>query len=129
MLCYQFFYFIVIYIMTEIKLYYANWCSHCVSFKPVWDNIKPIMQEHGVAVEEYEHTANKKLFEKDGVKSFPTIKINGENYQGDRSPEAILHAVGVDMTVQNGGGRHSNEYYRKKYLKYKKKYLDLRNGL
>ena len=26
--------------LMTIKLYYADWCDHCMTFKPVWDKLK-----------------------------------------------------------------------------------------
>lgn len=116
--------------MTEVKLYYANWCGHCTRFKPEWEAIKTKLQEHGIKHSEYEHGKDAEEVERANVKGFPTIRIamNGnpeEDYTGERTADAILSAVG--LLPQTGGS--DEDPYKAKYLKYKEKYLALKREL
>lgn len=65
---------------VELTLYYANWCGHCVSFKPEWEKLKNYISQaqnsyNGIDIKtgEYEHD---KLEEMGGG------KINGKDIQG-----------------------------------------------
>ena len=113
--------------MSILKLYYADWCPHCISYKPEWNAIKKILNKNDIQTEEYEHGKNKKEIELAGVKGFPTLiyfKKGGEIEKVlDRSTAGILDLVGIESLQTGGGG---DPYYHK-YLKYKKKYLDLKN--
>jgi len=108
--------------MSKLVLYYADWCPHCVSYKPEWNAIKGILNKNGIKTEEYEHGTHKKEIEAAGVEGFPTLryfKEGGEIEQVlDRSTAGILDLVGIE-SLQTGGGGGSH--------KYKKKYIDLKN--
>lgn len=111
--------------MTEITLYYANWCGHCKTFKPIWEKLTNIFEKNGIKYEAFEESENKDIIEKNGINSFPTIIIikdgKKEEYAGQRTMEAILSYFGIQH-IQEGG---SKQYY-KKYKKYKSKYLELK---
>lgn len=102
---------------NEISLYYADWCGHCNKFKPVWESMKPEFKSHGIKVNEYMHGRDPQA---DEVRGYPTIKVNGVEYKGERERHAILTSLGI----QSGGVD-----YRHKYLKYKAKYLELKNKI
>jgi len=112
----------------EITLYYADWCGHCRAFKPAWDALKGVFNDHGIKTHEYEADSNKELIKKVGIKGYPTLMINdnGKSYEysGDRSVDSLLKEMGI-VPEQHGGG----DYYKQKYLKYKKKYMDLKKKL
>ena len=40
--------------MVKVKLYYANWCGHCKSFKPTWEALKPLFEKNNVEFSEFE---------------------------------------------------------------------------
>ena len=71
----------------KATLYYANWCGHCKTFKPIW---KKIMNEYkdnkNISFENYEE---EKMTQEQlsNVKYFPTILFNGTLYDGGRSYE------------------------------------------
>ena len=80
-----------------VKLFYADWCGHCVNFKPQWDEFKSSPPE-GCVVSDFEH--NSENFEKEselygGISGFPTIIIQkvGDTsytkYDGERTKEAL----------------------------------------
>jgi len=102
--------------MKEAILYYANWCPHCVNFKPTWNKLKEDLSTQ-VTFKEYEDGNNKAQIAAANIQAYPTIKINGKEYLGDRSYNALKSF----LSGQSGGSR--NNFYEK-YLKYKHKYIN-----
>jgi thiol-disulfide isomerase/thioredoxin len=109
---------------TTVELYYANWCGHCVKFKPKWDEISKELNSNGVETMAYEYDLFRDVMDKEDIKSFPTIKINinGKKFvhTGERSFEGFMKAI----KQQRGGAKLE---YKAKYEKYKAKYLELVN--
>jgi hypothetical protein len=71
---------------VEVTLYYANWCGHCVTFKPEWQkfkkNIKDMDNKHKdvkIKVNEYEHSKLEKIgggkINGEDISGYPTLKI------------------------------------------------------
>jgi len=131
---------------VTVKLYYADWCGHCIKFKPEWEKFKGIADKNGVKTEEYEADKDKQKIEEANVSGFPTIKIeisgNKEDYEGPRTAEAIMSHVkgdkkpteGGKFNQCGGGGKkhkkslnpNHESYYKIKYFKYKAKYMKSR---
>jgi hypothetical protein len=70
----------------EITLYYANWCGHCVTFKPEWNEIKKNISNLSggnknikIKTMEYEH---EELENNDGGKKNDGGKINDKKIEG-----------------------------------------------
>jgi glutaredoxin len=120
-----------------ITLYYADWCGHCQAFKQIWKDIKKQIDdfnaknEHKIKYEEYEATTQKEEVDKAGVQGFPTIMISHQGkiseYQGPRTVKDIMSKLGgkggcscINQTIEG-------DIYYPKYLKYKQKYLNLKN--
>jgi len=128
---------------TEITLYYADWCPHCVSFKPVWNNIKAHCDANKIKHEEYEDSKNSEIMKEKNIGGFPTIKIvkDGKEYEyaGPRTENAILAELKGVKSVQTGGKKKNKQspvhlseedkMYQMKYYKYKAKYIHLKNKL
>lgn len=126
--------------VNKITLYYADWCGHCVRFKPVWKELKEYIKSNKIPIimEDYEADKDKEIVDKAGVRSFPTILVEEETkktfeYNGDRSSvRKILDTLKIKSVGQTGGGYLSSvavlsNDYQKKYMKYKLKYLKLKN--
>lgn len=87
----------------KLTLFYADWCGACRAFKPVWENLKEELKRiknDTVKIEEYEEGANKELFSKEQIQSYPTIRLykkNGsEDYKGGRSIENIMKFLDIE---------------------------------
>lgn len=86
-----------------ISLYMADWCGHCVRFKPEWENLKDLVKDiPNVILNTYTDADNKaeieKLKSRGLFKGFPTIIItkgNETEYNGERTAEAILNSLGI----------------------------------
>ncbi len=68
--------------MTTVTLYYSDNCSHCIKFKPTWNNFKKQLPKN-IKTEEYENSKNSDIIEKNNIEYYPTIKINknGVSYE------------------------------------------------
>ena len=74
--------------------FYADWCGHCKTFKPVWEQIK---SELGNKIEMYE-IESKQCKPDYNIKGFPTLRFYPEGlgvnkyseYSGDRSLKSVI---------------------------------------
>lgn len=75
---------------VDVTLYYANWCGHCVNFKPEWKTFKKSIEKMNnkyknvkIKVDEYEHSNLEKIggakINGNDIEGFPTIKIKITN--------------------------------------------------
>jgi thiol-disulfide isomerase/thioredoxin len=130
-------------VKIKVQLFYANWCGHCNKFKPEWEEFKKLAKGGGIEYEEYEADKDKQKVDEANVSGFPTIRItmngNTEDYNGERTADAILSFVKGDKKSMSGGsnqcgGKRSKkslnpnheDYYKIKYWKYKAKYFKTR---
>ena len=111
----------------KITLYHANWCGHCQTFKETWKAMKPILDQHNIKHEEFEETQNQEVMAQAGIEGYPTIRItmngNTADYNGPRDVQSVLNYLGIQL---GGGNVHKNDPSYYKYIKYKKKYLELK---
>ena len=125
----------------QVVLYHSNQCSHCIEFMPVWQNL--ITQvPRGVSCVDYEASRDRAMIP-GTIVSFPTIHIiqNGVpiEYTGIRTVDSILEEIqrqaampvktklGGDGDKRSGDRDVNSDFYKQKYLKYKAKYLSLKN--
>jgi thiol-disulfide isomerase/thioredoxin len=84
-------------------LFYADWCSHCQSFKPQWNKLVKKL-EGVVKTMSVNGDTNQKMMQKYNVDKFPTVILdNGRNkveYDGDMSVEGLKQFV---LTQKNNG--------------------------
>ncbi len=138
----------------RVILYFAEWCGHCKTFKPEWKKLMQELDKKGIKYKEYEDSRDEAIIQSAGVKGYPTIKIDGQEYNGNRTADAILEYLfsdskdeigkkydqcgggnkkfGFTLRPMKGGSKESaqkDEYYKIKYLKYKAKYMLLRDEL
>jgi thiol-disulfide isomerase/thioredoxin len=91
----------------NITLYYADWCSHCVTFKPEWFKLKKVYQKRKqeildkykikLVIDEYESDSDPQKINEAQVDGFPTIRITYndkiDNYIGPRTALGLLKKV------------------------------------
>jgi len=72
-----------------VALFWADWCPHCVSFKPTFESVASDLAGTTTKV------SNKKLrFEKVDCVALPTIKIiRGEEYSGSRDEPTFSESM------------------------------------
>ncbi len=96
-------------VSIEGTLFYANWCGHCVRFKPEWDKLKQKINESNgkfgenkITIKEYEDSSAPKDVARIGgkeIRGYPTVKIavsqNGKTveyeYEGKRKMEEVYN--------------------------------------
>jgi len=73
--------------------FYAPWCGHCKQLAPTLDKVAPQLAGK-MAFGKIDCTVEKRVCEKFGVKSYPTLKIHRDGvtfpYPGERSAESII---------------------------------------
>ena len=86
---------------TVVALFYADWCPHCVAFKP--DFMKARKNMNGskskgktLRLELVDCVANKTIASENSVSGFPTVKIftddnKSSEYSGERSYEGLTN--------------------------------------
>lgn len=105
-------------VSVEGTLFYANWCGHCIKFKPEWDKLKQKVHEMGgkfgenkITINEYEDSKVPKdiaKIEGKDIRGYPTVKItvtlNGKKteyeYEGKRNMNDLLNHLTKD-TIKN----------------------------
>ena len=82
-----------------VALFYADWCPHCVAFKPDFMKAKSDMNGRKsdgktLRLELVDCVANKTISSENSVSGFPTVKIftddnKSSEYSGERSYEGL----------------------------------------
>jgi thiol-disulfide isomerase/thioredoxin len=94
---------------AQMMLFYVDWCPHCKTAKPEWENLKSEYEGkqingYTVTFTEYNCTAetpeNEELMNKYKIEGYPTIKLlkSGQVIEYDAKPtkvtmEQFLHTV------------------------------------
>lgn len=85
-----------------MRVYYAGWCSHCHNLIETFgglENAGNMMIE--CQTETQEPGKDAALCEVEDIQGFPTIKINGEAYNGARTFEAFAETTGCVVPQLN----------------------------
>ena len=110
----------------KLVLYYAEWCGYCNKFMPIWDELVKHKHEkmQNIVSQKYKDTDNETRDA--NIKSYPTIMLyigdNSYKYSGERTIDKLLESIEIKRKNEQ-----NIDYYKKKYLKYKHKYLTARN--
>jgi len=91
---------------TWVVLYYAEWCGHCTTFKPTWDELaNKCKDKMNFAKIEQSNFNKKELGYNPGenIEGYPTIYLrkNGKDvdqYSGERSLEALEQYVDSNVS-------------------------------
>ena len=98
----------------KIVLYYADWCGHCIKFKPEWAALEAkLAGNKQISSAAYEESKNPNEFKIANIDGFPTINIYKANrlletYSGPRTAEAIM--AHLNELHQNGGKRKGTKH-------------------
>lgn len=93
---------------VDVTLYYANWCGHCMDYKPTYNEIKEHFNNNDEInfyevedsnITEMDTINNQKIF------AYPTIKIKTENnefkYNGDRTKDGLINEINNLKNIEN----------------------------
>jgi thiol-disulfide isomerase/thioredoxin len=86
---------------ASLKIFYADWCGHCKTFKPIYENDLPDMinkQKINCTIDAIDAEKNKEQASKYEVKGFPTTILelpDGKKikYEGEREPKPIIDFI------------------------------------
>lgn len=80
---------------SDIEVFIAGWCGHCRDFAPELEALRRQAAAAGAAltVHDADDPGSAAIMRARGVKSFPTVLLRGEQYEGDRTAAAILAAL------------------------------------
>jgi thiol-disulfide isomerase/thioredoxin len=107
-----------------LEYFYSNKCKHCINFMPEWEKVKK--NKGDIEIKEYEESKSMEIMDKRDIEGDPTLRISREiTLTENRDLPTLLGFIDKEIFgLQSGGG---NNYYYVKYLKYKKKYEELKN--
>jgi thiol-disulfide isomerase/thioredoxin len=63
---------------TTLNLFKADWCMHCVSFKPTWEALQK-NKEFNIKYKTYDAELHKNDIEKWDIRGFPTLILQTGN--------------------------------------------------
>ena len=79
-----------------LNLFKAEWCPHCINFKPIWESIKSDLKDK-INFQTYDSAKNSNEIQKFGVEGFPTIILTvGDKaieYVGPRDKKSLTEFV------------------------------------
>ena len=96
-----------------IVLYYANWCGHCNTMKPEWQEVISRMKSHNNAnhsnainIADIESSHIDQLTDKPDIAGFPTIKMYNSgneiaNFEDERVADKIHHFAILNSKKSN----------------------------
>ena len=91
---------------TVIMLFYVDWCPHCTTAKPLWENVKSKYNNtyvNGYKCKFMDYNAedekNKELVSEYDIKGYPTIKMRKGNDVIDF--DAKITATSLEEFLQN----------------------------
>lgn len=89
----------------EIILYYADWCGHCNTFKPVWEQLKKKCVSKGIITKEYESSSSECT--KANISGYPTIRFKiyktytNKNKHGPHIEKEFTGKRDIDTILEN----------------------------
>ena len=70
-----------------VSLFKAEWCGHCKNFTSTWNQLQKTNKH--VKFETFDADKHGDIIKKQNIDGFPTIKINGNVYHGERDFESL----------------------------------------
>ena len=95
-----------------VVIYYAEWCPHCQSKKPLWDKLSKELTKKGVVSGKLES----KKSTNDDISGFPTYKVGPSKLEKSSSAETPgeVSTLVKDLIGQGFGGRRSRRTIKRR---------------
>jgi thiol-disulfide isomerase/thioredoxin len=82
---------------NELVFYHAGWCGYCKEFMPVFDATSPELKAQfpELIITKYQEENDRDAIQSANppVEGFPTIRLNGAEFEGPRTSEGLLMFV------------------------------------
>ena len=82
---------------NELVFYHAGWCGYCKDFMPVFDQTVPDLQSQfpDLTITKYQEEHDRAAIQAANppVEGFPTIRLNGVEFEGPRTAEGLMMFV------------------------------------
>ncbi|KAL0228780.1 hypothetical protein GEMRC1_013400 [Eukaryota sp. GEM-RC1] len=74
--------------------YYAQWCGHCKSLAPIYEQLAETMASPDLVIAEIDEAGSKNIMKKEQIKGYPTIKLfrdgkEVKKYSGPRDLDSL----------------------------------------
>merc|ERR1719231_208908 len=87
--------------------FYAPWCGHCKQLAPTYEKLAKVFEgdQNVVVIGKVDATEETELAERYNIEGFPTLKFfeidssEAEDYEGDRSLEALVDLVNGEAVL------------------------------
>jgi thioredoxin-like negative regulator of GroEL len=81
-----------------VHLYYADWCGHCVAFKPEWNKLTGGFEHKDLVFAQTEADQLATMSNKPNIRGFPTILVTNKagkttQYTGERTKDALINYI------------------------------------
>ena len=82
---------------NELVFYHADFCGYCHQFMPIFDQTVPALKEMypDLIVTKLQHETDQMeiLQAKPTVEGYPTLRLNGKEFAGPRTPDGLMSFV------------------------------------
>jgi hypothetical protein len=82
---------------NELVFYHADFCGYCHQFMPIFDETASALLEMfpGLIITKLQHETDQLaiLQAQPPVNGYPTVRLNGKEFEGPRTPEALMTFV------------------------------------
>ena len=82
---------------NELVFYHAGWCGYCKEFMPVFDATSPELKAQfpELIITKYQEENDRDAIQSANppVEGFPTIRLNGAEFEGPRTSEGLMMFV------------------------------------
>jgi thiol-disulfide isomerase/thioredoxin len=81
---------------ATLNLFKAEWCGHCINFKPIWEKIQT-EKSNNISFKSYDADKDKQAIKSFNIEGFPTLILTQGNkaieYVGNRDYDSIIEFI------------------------------------
>ena len=82
---------------NELVFYHAGWCGYCKELMPIFDTTVPDLKAQfpDLIVTKYQDEHDRSVIQSANppVQGFPTVRLNGAEFEGPRTSEGLVMFV------------------------------------